>query len=474
VAPWAYTRKMGWISGRRWPFHTQPVSLPTTARPPVQCVLRELDFMWRPGGPPEPSRPLGTFESVIQEVGAAAWKGLPIPQRAQRLSQWLVGVVGELREPRQKLRWRFRRAWEVAPALMLGRDLDEATLVAAAKLFDRDQRRVEVIAEQYPRSTPSAQRSMRSELGATIERYAHPPDGATQWAYLVEAIRVAVEFLPFIELTQMRRPDSDRSGELPVPDPTATECFALAVYDAMCPGRAHSLDLRDVREALVHWKGMKRPRRGRRGSTQPRKARRETFWLLIRRMTRPPGSAETLARRWPKIRGSIALKRTGLIAGLLERREVGVEEVSVFVPRTGGPRLLFAPPGPGHTQWVEYLLYAVRDSLPPNALPASKLATGTDWAPPLPEAFLGAAETILPPVKRGLRGPPPMSNRDALPWIIHKFRRDIGWKYEGMPSGTKYQKRFSSWSADTRSALAGLAQAHGALGESGVEAMRRG
>jgi hypothetical protein len=432
---------------------------------PVQCVLDELDARWGVGGTPGLAQPLGTFAAVIQSVGAAAWKRLPVLQKVVRFGLWLTEVVQQLCDSTLSDRWRFRRAWEVLPARLLGCAPTEASVLAAAQFLDVDRRRIDVIGAQFQGATPPARSSMSRELADIIERYTSPSQAPGQWAYLVESVRVAVNYLPSIECLQSPKRSPQRPTEAPDAE-TAAVCFCFAVYDAMCPGLAGSLDERSVRDAISLWKAMHPPTSRRLRVVTPRATGSERFWTLVREMTKSPHAQDTLRRRWPKVRASVAVDVAPFILELFERKG------SASVPRNGSTHFRFAPRAREDAGWVEYLLRAVWRALPPQHSPPGPPPTASsEWAPPLNEEFLAAADAMLPPIPRGLRGPPPMTNRDALPWIIHKFRRDLGWKQ--IPSGSKYQRRFEAWRL-ARAALCQLAKVHCVLPSCAAERMSRG
>lgn len=447
----------------------------------IALVLDEMDFLWRSDGRqgalprtsgsagtiPKPSGRTDTFDVVVRQFGQQQWAALRPMERAESLRSWLTSVADDLCDGTQKRRWRFRRAWEIAPDRMLGVDFDEINILAVAAEIERDVARLDVLKQHLVASESAASR--RSELEALVQKYQHPPRGMDEWAYLVEAVRVGAVVLPlFHEVWHICDETVD-----PLP-------FVLVVYDAMCPGMARPLSenvsrMNALTQAVALWRALHNERYGHDTACPPSKAKHTLLWKQLQILTKRGGDSDSLRRTWPRVRASVFLDLVQLLYGLARRRSPNDLSDLELVPHDGSELIDFTPTSGGQLLWVERLLHAVRHALPPRMNPAGSIIDPEAIAVlSIPPAFMAEAEALLPPVQRGTRGPEPMSNRDALPWILHKFRNDIGWKSEDLPSGTKYQRRFSSWSSHTRKALAELAEAHGVLHPQGAKAMRRG
>lgn len=396
-------------------------------------------------------------------MGEQRWTGLPPEQRSEVLRSWLAGVVTHLHDAAQKRRWRFRRAWEVAPEAMLGVDFDDVNILVVAATIERDITWLGTIQERLPPATPT--RARHGGLDELIAKYRHPARGANEWAYLVEAVRVGAEELPLIN----RFWGSGDEALDPVP-------FVLAVYDAMCPGLARPLvgaesTLVALREAVVLWRAMVEARQGNRRASAPRESRREQLWSHLRSLTRRGGKDESMWRGWRRVRAEVRLDYLQLAHGLTKVKDPDDIANPVLVPRDGSSRFDFAPASNGRLSWVELLLHAVRHAMP------RKMITSAPTIVPegltrvsLPEAFLVEAEAVLPPVPRGTRGPEPMSNREALGWVIEKIRSDCGWKQ--LPSGSKLHKRFQLWQRGDLGALRELTRKYAVLTERQASQLR--
>ena len=435
----------------------------------VALVLEELTYLWSSLGPSPPhaqqptlvssaaSMLAGTFEAVVREAGPQRWERLPSPERIEKLQAWLREVLKDLRDDSSKLRWRFRRAWEVAPELMLGVDFDVLNIDAVASVVEADLTRLDSMSEDSRARSTSAPR--RREVGALIERYLHPSHGREEWIYLVEAVRAGAEDLPSLDEVYGRRETSL--------DPAP---FVLVVYDAMCPGLARELvrcctpgtsNLELLREAVSGWRGLHESVPRRDDGLRAAQSRREALWTLLRTLSVSGRTLESMWGRWAEVRKEVRLDHLRLLHGLIEVPRLDDRKRPMAVPPCSPARFNFAPEVPGETRWVEPLLHAVRHALPRRLIATVRV----DSPPAAPDltlsAFLDEAEPLLPPARPSTRGPRPMSNRDALRAIIQKFRRGCAWK--ALPQGSTLHRRFQLWGYRLRRKLAELAVAHRVL-----------
>lgn len=443
----------------------------------IALVLDELDYMWRPEGPPRGSRRTsqpsaagtarsertGTFDEVVRGVGEQRWTGLPPEQRCEVLRSWLAGVVAHLHDAAQKRRWRFRRAWEVAPEAMLGVDFDDVNILAVAATIERDITWLGTTQERLLPRRPT--RARRDGLDELIAKYRHPARGSNEWAYLAEAVRVGAEELPLLN----RFWGSDDEALDPVP-------FVLAVYDAMCPGLARPLvrvesNVVALRESVALWRAIGKAKHVDRRASARRGARRAQLWSHLRALTKRGGEDETMWRRWPRVRAEVRLDPAQLLHGLTKLKNPDDVKNPVLVPRDGSSRFDFAPTSNGKLSWVELLLHAVRNAMPRRMITSAPIIVPEGLTRvSLPEAFLVEAEAVLPPVPRGTRGPEPMSNREALGWVIEKIRSGCGWKQ--LPSGSKLHKRFQLWQRGDLGALRDLTRKYAVLTERQASQLR--
>ncbi len=441
----------------------QPVARILTCMAPdaITLVLDEMEKVWRSAGPPSalnaasqstPTPParavhVGTFDVVVRHHVKPRWVEFTCSQKAVELQSWLRDVHTSLRDGSRMLGWRFRRAWEVAPKAMLGADLDEVNISVVAFAIEKDIARLESLKDLSDSQILSVAR--KDELDDLVKKYKDPVRGHDEWAYFAEAVRTGAEFLPLIEM-------SCGTGDRPL-DPVP---FVLAVYDAMCPGLARRLvesssKTDALRETVMLWREMRSRKR-------PISARRTRMWSGIVSLAGCGGSAERLWKRWPRVRSTVRLDRRELMHGLMTLMELGDIKKSVLVPRDGSVRFDFAPTCEEKLSWVTLLLYAVRNAMRMKFLTATQPISPKARLPLDPtDRFVAEAEALLPPPHRGARGPEPMSNREALPWIFHKLRTGCGWKK--LPGGSKLHKRFQAWQQGDLSKLQKLAVEHRVL-----------
>ena len=148
-------------------------------------------------------------------------------------------------------------------------------------------------------------------------------------------------------------------------------------------------------------------------------------------------------RRWAGVRAEVRLDPAQLVHGLTMLKDPDDVMNPVLVPRSGSSRFDFSPTSNDKLSWVELLLHVVRHAMPRKMITSAPIIMPEGLTRvSLPEAFLVEAEAVLPPVPRGTRGPAPMSNREALGWVIEKIRSGCGWKQ--LPSGSKLHKRLGA------------------------------
>lgn len=255
--------------------------------------------------------------------------------------------------------------------------------------------------------------------------------------------------------------------------------FVVVVADAYCPGLGRTLDIDSIRKAVAAWRDLDQSKRTVRGVKVERRPRYGPAWKIVKSLTGRKGSIANTARRWRELMPTILPAPLVVINGLVNMVQVPGHNRFVTVPRGEAPITTFVPrDGPG-AMWVKSLIIAVHGAMPtkstrrtstgaaPHANGARRAAQRSASraigaqhreGPKLPEAFLVEAEGVLPSVPRGERGPQPMSNREALPWIIHKFRSGCGWNE--LPNSTTYHRRYQKWRAAGLERLRALVAKH--------------
>lgn len=413
----------------RTPLHNEPTRTEAELRAraevrelreaPLKRTVVALRHLWGPDG------------SLRFDAKRDAASGtLSTEELARRLADWIDDTLKELADGTAPIHRRFRRAWEVAPAICVGQPIDTTTVDAVGDVLRADHRQLDRLVLSRARAHLNAATHERVERLA--QKYSAPDPPRDQWAYVVEAIRVAAVELPNY-LRSIATEGLAESAEVGDPVP-----FVAVLLDAMCPGYAASLDRGAVDEAVRTWVA--------RGDVRPNETIMKVVEAVLRRRPFQRRRAAFMVRRWPEVGAKVRIDWSTFATEWW----VGPRSRDVFSATPPSAAETSPASIVETTKWASPIIAAVRKAMPGRALAHSRVGVvaGHPHGEALPKGFKQAALELLREPARTGTGRPPVSDEKIIASFLARLQTGRPW--ESLPHGRAASRRYAAMRRDGR------------------------
>lgn len=360
----------------------------------------------------------------------AASGTLSTHELARRLADWIDDTLKELADGTAPIHRRFRRAWEVAPAICVDQPIDTTAVDTVGDVLRADRRQLDRLVLGRARSHVNA--ATHEQVERLARKYSAPDPPRDQWAYVVEAIRIAAVELPNY-LRSIATEGLAESAEVGDSVP-----FVAVVLDAMCPGYAASLDHGAVDDAVRAW--------AERGDVPPSETIMKVVEAVLRRQPFQRRRAAFMARQWPRVGPRVRIDWPTFATEWW----VGPRSRDVFSA---------TPPSVTETsptsiveivKWASPIVAAVREAMPSRALVRSRVGVvaGHARGEALPKDFMQAAAELLREPARTGAGRRPVSDEKIIASILARLQTRRPW--ESLPYGRTASRRYAEMKRDGR------------------------